>query len=399
MIYYDNLSLVTIIFNLKTNHMDLQKRLDQVMYRSKVDFNKLDLISGKNWKQKLLYYCKMNFFLKPYQEIIKENLAIKEDVMTSVFGFNFCPFEHMTDMNWEKMYRAAVGHHDAINHSYKMINGWFHILTSSDQYSTKQNFIFSKDLLREPITLKFLYTGQEFVELDGKQYAYGEGKIYLDKLPYKKYEFHLTINHPTIIFDAAIIPIMQKQESYRKVIRLIHILYHVTSHDGLLHSVFMETDPKVRSLIAKDTFLKNMLNQYYFCYDTFEIAYVRFMRQIFDLAVDLNPNFEKEIMDIVGKIHQLTADWPELAKDYVQFISHERLSRIVPIDSSPFPKFVGSWSLLNNYVINPAGNYLTEMTHIAPHMEGVIHNDAGNVAEIPWGLIAKRMHFMQIMYN
>ncbi|MCC6520467.1 hypothetical protein IT403_00575 [Candidatus Nomurabacteria bacterium] len=334
----------------------------------------LDITGVKNPFPKVEELMWNLFFSKSDEKILYEIIETKKAVYKTLYQIDFCPFNILTKVSWEEMLKASIVRHEKFqNGGMKIVLPWMHVVTSSAHYS----FIPPKEMTR-PVDVQFCYTGEEYVEIDGIRYALGEAKIVADRFPAQHDAFtpHLRLIQPTIIFDEKLIPFLVNQKEWPRVLEIIYLLYHMTSHDGLIHSVFMETCEKIRATAGKDSVMKKFYECHYYCYTMYEMNFARMMRAVFDLIGEINVTLRKNTEDLLSEVESLCKNWLPVLRQYICFIATQRMIRFVPISySEDLPRYLGGLVKGGLSTIEEISkdDYLYNIIHSQVDKEALLH--------------------------
>lgn len=321
------------------------------------------------------------FFYKSDQQIWEETIILKNEVYRDVYGVNFCPFESLTNIKWEKMFRSAIAPAgDELETECKIVIPWFNfVLASTDQ---QHDTLFVAEN-QESLLLDFSYVanGGEYVKMHGLFYQYGEARVIAERQRVKRGMVHTRLLPPTFVIDWRLVEELKNQKEYYPVLERIYTLYYLAGHSPTVHSLFMETSPSIREKIMTDPVMSKLSKNMYFNFDGYEINYLRMHKCMFDLMCLQNPNLHSDILEIVKQVYSLTEHWDKALREYIQFIVFERAGRIIDIAKIiPAPmreRYVAALLIGGGKTRHPEWGDLYHFTHSFDNYEAIVSTGEG----------------------
>lgn len=373
----------------------LLQRLKNVMAEYGLTIPEMSFLGPKLPLREILKASHDLFLVKTNAEILKETISKKLSLQKDLLLLDFCPFEKVTSVPWLDMFNAAYYSFmtGETRNPVKNIVPFFHFLLPSSVFRD-ENF-HPHTVCGTRFEMEFSYTGKEMVRIHGTRYVYGEAGVVIDKINNEK--FLLRTHVPAVVFDDKILPLLRHQPRFDEVIENLYLLYHMASHDSWIHSVFLETLPAIREIIKTDPVMEKFTHQYYFCYDMYEMNFMRLNRQMLNAACEKNSNLHTEVHDSYWNIRLMTADWHPVARDYIRFIARERLGRLLPNTIYEPPRtYISDLPLAGKKTTRPSyGNpskYLQYITHGRSDRDtALVHNDDSTIEEISYEAMARSM--------
>lgn len=308
-------------------------------------------------------------------ETLDKCVQAKQRFFTDMYQVSKCPFETATNISWEKMFRAA--RIPDYSFTAKSVFSWFHIAVSSAEFEGKIAHYQTKED-NNPVGVYSYYSGKESVQIANERYIYGEAIIRTERFDHDGVSPFLFLSFPALIIDERLVPQFMEQVNSREVLELLYILFHISSHDGMLHSLFMDSSPRVKQLMLEKPWTSRFLEihdedgMFY----TYEMNYLRMTRHMFDLCCNENPFLRSGVESLYTSIHVLTKDWPKVLREYFQFIAYNRISRLLMI-IPPVPHILYAELSSNNggtAKLKPTSwEYLLHMMHSNPQREALVY--------------------------
>lgn len=360
-------------------------RLQTTMADYNLSFNNLNMLRfnmREGEKQLGQLFDRTLFSKSSYSEMISCNKQQKHSLYKDVFQIDFCPFEKLTGMDWEKMFDIAYVIHPEIKTNFRFVSNWFHLLVSSAFFNKDKGILYKGS--KGPIYMDFYHPGlKELVLINGKKYIYGEAGLTVD-IGYKFEEsFLVRFTHPVIVFDQRIIHSILKQNFHEKVLEIIQFLYVISSHDGLIHSSFAEGNEPLQTELEKEEGLLRLLwegGNYFTCF-TCELNYVRMMRSVFDLVTENNQTIREDVSFQFWLLELLTENWDPVCRSYVRYMAHERIERLMIYKTKKedfHRKFIKTKTKDGKSMLYPPGEYLEWFTHSHRDREAMVHANGRN---------------------
>ncbi len=355
-------------------------RLANVMGQHGLSFEDLNMLGSntEESKKRLGQLFDRIVLSKTSDEIISRNKQQKKSMYQEVFQIDFCPFEKLTEMNWETMFDVAYSHHPEANKNYRFVHDWFHLLVSSAWYESPIVFENSK---KDSMEMKFYHPAglKELILIDGEKYVYGESALTARLDRQFEEPFTIFFMPPVIVFDDRIIPNLLKQPFCEEVLEIVHFLYAISSHDGLIHSSFGEGDYPLQTELDKEDGLLGRLwggGIYFSCF-TAELNYTRMARSVFDVIAQNNTGIRGGVFGEFALLKTLTRGWDPVCRTYVCHMAQERITYLMVnnFEKEDFhhQKFVEIISQDGNNRIHPASaGYLKWFVHSHPDKEVLI---------------------------
>jgi hypothetical protein len=314
---------------------------------------------------------------KSYDILLKQLKTAKRGFCEDVWGVKTCPFQTLTGYSWELMYDHAFVYNDDLKQPFRHLTYWAHMFVSS-------NVLGYKGVLSPPgrsdVFVDFGLTSYELVTINNARYIYGESVVYVDHgiqvnsiSPYA-----VRVAFPLIVIDARIVPELLKQRCVMEVCRAIHTLFILSSHDGLEHSVFSETDPVFRSnLQESNSPCMHLLHRGYYTFDMFELNFMRLMSDMFDGACVENLLLFGEFISVYKTIVEMTESWESTVRSYVRYIAWERVTRLIYVQmlrdvDIPKTEFAGLDMSTYSYGVYPTYMFQNSIIHTNPSWEGAL---------------------------
>lgn len=269
---------------------------------------------------------------------IEKIFQMKQKFIREVYGVTNCPFEITTGVYWEDMFLKAHGLQEGFK--FKVAHPWFHMAVSSADY--KADILYcSKDNTFPRYEMLFYHSGKEMIQIGKERYVYGEALMRMRQFDHDGKTHCIGISHPVFLIDEKLLPELLIQTEYNLVFRLLYTLYHVSSHDGMLHGLFMDSSEAVQAELSKDSVGSRFLGSFDGQCLTYEINYLRLMRHLFELSCKHNVTLKKDVELLYWQICELTRGWPIVLGQYIRFIAFDRISRLINIRPEKiFPVFI-----------------------------------------------------------
>ena len=378
--------------------MDLLQRFKAILPQYGLSCQKASFLTSDQPLRDVLVAVESLFLRKTHQEIIQEIIAKKETIQKDLLQLDFCPFENLTSVNWNYMLRSSYYYWERNGKRFPVKNvvPFFHFFLPSHLFHGEA--FHWHTIAGNSFRAMFNYTGKCVVRIRGTRYVYGEAGIVIDPKEKHTDGIRLRTQVSTVVFDDMIIPLLKRQENFDEVMEYVYLLYHLASHDAWFHLVFAETVPELRVLIEQDPVMKDMLKVNYFAYDMYEMNYIRMMREIFSIACEANFTLYREILAVHRSIFNLVSSWHPVAREYIQFITEERMSKIVrfiPWAEKKRTYLSGLKSSKSGkgkiHPIYSGNNYLQFITHGRPGEGALVHDDEMNFTGIPYKLVTEHM--------
>ncbi len=288
-------------------------------------------------KRKIGKMMREIYFNHEDSEIIEKVFQMQQSFIHNLYGGTNCPFELTTGISWEDMFRKA--HTKTEGMIFKVIHSWLHIAVSSADYKDDVMYC-SKDNTFPRYEMRFYHSGKEMVQIEGQNYTYGEAIMRMRRFDDDGKTLLLAVSHPVFVIDEKLLPELLVQTEYNTVFRLLYTLYHISSHDGMLHGVFMDSSEGIQTSLSKDPVGSRFLGTFDYQCLTYEINYLRLMRHLFELSCKYNTTLKKDTESLYWQICELTKDWPSALGQYIRFIAFARIIRLVDIKPEKlFPLF------------------------------------------------------------
>ncbi len=313
------------------------------------------------------------FFSKSDNQIWEEAINAKKEIYSQLYGVDFCPFERLTGVSWEEMFRAAIAPKgDELDAPCKIFNSWFHFTLSSTDFYHDTPFVAEN---KETILLDFSYVGGgEHVKIDNVLYCYGEARICSERQIVKKEKIHTKLFSSTVVIDWRFIDALKQQREHHLVLQKIYVLYFIAGHSAILHSLFLETSNSIREKISKDPVMSKLNSPMYFSFDGHEINYNRMHKRMFELMCKENPSLHHDTIALVSEICSLTKNWDLILREYIQFIAHERANRIINLGNvvNKKEKYITAPFRSGGKITQPEWGDLHHFTHNFPNHEAIV---------------------------
>ena len=378
--------------------MNLSQRLETILASSNLNYQKVSFLDSKQPLRDVVARIDLLYMGKTHEELVQEIIDTKEQIQKEVFGLDFCPFEKLTSVSWKEMFMSAYykwKRRDGVI-PVKNICPFLHFMLPSHLFKTQafhRHTVAGKSFL-----LNLHYVGKSFVRICGTRYIYGEAGIVIDPQGQEVSDIHTRIQVSTIVFDDMIIPILKRQKQFDEVMRSVYVLYHLASHDGWIHSLYMDGVPKICELIDLDPVMSDFRRIGYFCFDMYELNFVRMMREIFSITIDANCDFADEILALHCKVFEITDSWDAVAREYIQFVVEERMRRIMP-----FISWI-SYRKKEYFELQPKGHrkkiypitkhdaeFFYFMTHGCSEEGAIVYGSDSEIQKIPWEQMTRHM--------
>lgn len=299
----------------------------------------LDL-SPDEAKRKIAGIMRQLYFDYKDREIVEKNLQMKNNFLRYIYGVENCPFKQVTGISWEDMFHKAHMPTEE-NYLFKVIHPFFHIAVSSADY--KKDILYkSKDNTFPTFEMLFYHSGREMVQIGNHKYTYGEALMRMRRFEHIGMSPLLAISQSVFIIDEKLIPELLIQPEYNSVFRLLYTLYHLSSHDGMLHGLFKDSSRKIQDLLSEDPIGSRFLGTFDRKCLIYEVNYLRLMRHLFDVCCKKNDALKTDVYSLYLQVCEITKAWPTVLGQYIRFIAFDRVSRLISIKSEIlFPKFIG----------------------------------------------------------
>lgn len=366
----------------------LVSSLNSLLNNHSTSIEEMNFLNSSNMDVQFGRLAQRLFFSKSDDQIWEETISIKNELYRNVYGVKSCPFEHLTNVPWDSMFRAAVAPAgDELETACKIVIPWLHfVFGSADQYH--DTLFVSED--SEPLLLDFSYVadGGEYVKMHDLFYQYGEARIIAERQRVKRGKVHTRLLPSTFVIDWRLVEEFKHQNEYHPVLERLYTLYFIAGHTPAIHSLFMETSTSIRKKIKSDPVMSKLSKKMYFNFDGYEINYLRMYKQMFELMCTQNHTLYEEVLGLVTQIYSLTKKWDKVLREYIQFIAFERAGRIIDIGKyvaiPKKDKYVAASLVGGGKTRSPEWGELYHLTHGFNSHEAIVSGEGINMDQISY---------------
>jgi hypothetical protein len=223
------------------------------------------------------------------------------------------------------------------NRLFKVVHPFFHIAVSSADYKKDVLYSSKDNPLLPRFEMRFYHSGRELVQIGQERYCYGEALVRMRRFDDTGTSPFLGVSHSVFVIDEKLIPNLLSQPEYKEVFMLLYTLYHISSHDGMMHGVFKDSSKAVQDVLSKDPIGSRFLGAFDGQCLTYEINYLRLTRHMFELCCKWNTTLKKDVESLYEQVCELTKHWPDVLGQYIRFIALNRVSRLIDTKLGKLP--------------------------------------------------------------